>query len=313
MTVAPAGGILLEIFGAALTDLDASTAAELHHLSAMMLAHPRFAQARNAYVNAGLKLYENEPAMNKLMLEAGRMLLFGVVLCLAAGHDDADRASWATITRLQASLAAFGVASPRQIELIIARLKQAGFLRLVPAPLDRRARLVLPTQALLDHDLDWLETNFLPLHIMFPEPGYPLPMRRDPQFQKAQRIAALGLLPWAGRIMGENPPMLPFLRRYAGGLVLMKLIQAQDGAAPGGVNFTDLGARFAVSRTHIRVLLEEAEALALVELIGRGRRQVRLLPPLLAAYDQFAADSMAAHELTHRMALEAIAGSRGES
>jgi len=289
--------------------LDASTATELHDLSAMIRAHPRFAEVRNAYVNAGLKLYENEPALNKLMLEAGRMLLFGVVLCLAAAHDDADRTSWATVTRLQNSLAAFGVASPRQVELIVARLVQAGFLRLEAAPADRRARLVMPTQALLDHDLDWLEANFLPLHMMFPEPGYPLPIRRDPNFQKAQRIAALGLLPWAGRIMGENPPMLPFLRRYAGGLVLMKLIQASAETAPGGITFTDLGASFAVSRTHIRALLEEAEALALVELTGRGRRQVRLLPPLLAAYDQFTADSMAAHELTHRMALEAIADS----
>ena len=288
--------------------LDASTATELHDLSGLIRAHPRFAEARRAYIDAGLKMYEHEPAVNKLMLEAGRMLLFGVVLCLAAAHDEADRASWASITRLQAALAGFGAASPRQIDQIIARLAQAGFLRLVPAPTDRRTRLVMPAQPLLEHDLDWLEVNFLPLHIMFPEPGYPLPMRRDPDFQRAQRVAALSILPWAGRIMSENPPMLPFLRRYAGGLVLMKLIQARADAAPGGLNFTDLGARFAVSRTHIRALLEEAEQLGLVELTGRARRQVRLLPPVLAAYDQFVADSMAAHELTHRMALSALAG-----
>src|ERR1700757_5491683 len=112
----------------------------------MIRVHPRFAEVRRAYIDAGLKMYEHEPAVNKLMLEAGRMLLFGVVLCLAAAHDDADRASWATVTRLQTTLAAFGVASPRQIDLIVARLAQAGFLRLVPAPADRRARLVLPTQ-----------------------------------------------------------------------------------------------------------------------------------------------------------------------
>jgi hypothetical protein len=288
--------------------LDASTATELHNLSTAIRVHPRFGEVRRAYIKAGLKLYENEPAVNKLMLEAGRMLLFGVALCLAAAHDDADRASWATVTRLQATLAAFGVASPRQIDLIVARLVQSGFLRVAPAPADRRIRLVMPTQALLDHDLDWLEANFLPLHRMFPEPGYPLPMRRDQDFQRAQRIAALSILPWAGRIMSANPPMLPFLRRYAGALVLMKLIQASDDASPGGINFTDLGARFAVSRTHIRALLEEAEQLHLVELTGRGRRRVRLLPPLLAAYDQFTADSMAAHELTHRMALSALAG-----
>lgn len=288
--------------------LDASTATELHDLSSLIRAHPRFGEVRRAYIDAGLKLYENEPVVNKLMLEAGRMLLFGVVLCLAAAHDDADRASWATVTRLQATLAAFGVASPRQIDLLVARLGQAGFLRLLPAPADRRTRLVMPTEALLDHDLDWLKANFLPLHMMFPEPGYPLPMRRDPGFQRAQRVAALSLLPWAGRIMGENPPMLPFLRRYAGGLLLMKLIQASEDAAPGGINFTDLGARFAVSRTHIRALLEEAQELQLVEFTGQARRQVRLLPPVLAAYDQFVADSMAAHELTHRMALNALAG-----
>lgn len=290
--------------------LDASTATELHSLSATIRAHPRFAEVRRTYIDAGLKLYENEPAMNKLALEAGRMLLFGVVLCLAAAHDDADRASWATVTRLQATLAAFGVVSPRQIDLLIARLAQTGFLRLMPAPADRRTRLVMPTQAMLDHDLDWLEANFLPLHMMFPEPGYPLPMRRDPDFQRAQRVAALSILPWAGYIMSQNPPMLPFLSRYAGALVLMKLIQASGDAEPGGINFTDLGVRFAVSRTHIRALLEEAQELHLIEFTGQARRQVRLLPPVLAAYDQFVADSMAAHELTHRMALNALASLR---
>jgi len=58
-------------------------------------------------------------------------------------------------------------------------------------------------------------------------------------------------------------------------------------ALPERLSYTDLGARFGVSRTHVRTLLQDAEQAGLVSLPGRGGRFVELKPAILQAFDRF--------------------------
>ena len=52
-----------------------------------ILAHPRFVPARNASVHAVLALYEGDPFLTRLILEAGRYATFGNIMCMHARYD----------------------------------------------------------------------------------------------------------------------------------------------------------------------------------------------------------------------------------
>jgi hypothetical protein len=49
------------------------------HSTEEVLAHPRFAFARDEFVKAMLALYEHKPLLNRLLLEASRTVL-GIVI-----------------------------------------------------------------------------------------------------------------------------------------------------------------------------------------------------------------------------------------
>ena len=278
-----------------------------HRSTEEILAHPGFPAARNAMLEAMLGLYEHEPFLNRLLLEAGRNVVFTVLMCLHARSDAADPATWPTLHLLKQEMAGFGLASPRRIVDLVARLIQTGYLEQVPVPSDRRVRILQPTDKMIAQDQDWLVSHYVPLQLLYPEPGYGPIMQRDPEFQRRHRLVAASLFPFAAQLLARNPVMLQFMVREAGMMILIKLLQL---AGPGAestaqVSYSDIGARFGVSRTQVRKLLEEAEQQGLVRLTrGRGHA-VQLTPALVEAFDHFIADTMAGHDLVYGMAQRA--------
>jgi DNA-binding MarR family transcriptional regulator len=276
-----------------------------HHSTEEILAHPRFQLARNAMLQAMLALYEHNPFLNRLLLEVGRNVLFVVIMCLHARHDEADRDTWPTLQLVKDSMTAFGLASPRRVADLVSRLINTGYLVQQVSPHDRRVRILVPTSKMIAQDQDWLVSHYVPLQAMFPDPGYAPIMQRDPAFQLQQRLVAASLFPLAASLMQRNPVILHFQRREAGVMLLIKLMQLA-GPSPDTtreISYSDIGHRFGVSRTQVRKLMQEAEAQGLVHLTQRGSGQfVRLTPELVQAFDHFIADTMAGHDLVYNMA-----------
>src|SRR5580698_4590794 len=102
--------------GRRLADVKCRSSAE------MILTHPRFVPARNAFVDAVLAVYADDPFLTRLILEAGRFVTFGNIMCLHARYDEADRSTWPTMGRLKESMLQFGLSSPRRVEALVARL-----------------------------------------------------------------------------------------------------------------------------------------------------------------------------------------------
>lgn len=276
-----------------------------------ILAHPRFVPARIAFVDAVLALYEGDPFLTRLLLEAGRYVTFGNIMCMHARYDEADRSTWPTTGLLKESMRQFGVSSPRRVEALIARLVDSGFLEMVPSPQDRRVRILTPTGRMIDQDLDWLAAHYLPLHVLFPDPGYAPIVRRDRALQMAQRLACMDFLGHGANILAGNPGIMLFLGRDAGVMILIKLIQMTHAAkddSQTGLPYSDIGARFGVSRTHVREVLREAERAGFVQLSGRGGQLVQLTPAVMQVFDRFTADSMSGHDLMFQIALKTMAG-----
>ena len=282
-----------------------------HHLPDDILAHPRFSAARTAFVEAVLGLYEGDALLNRLLLEAARQITFNMIVSLYFRYDEDDRATWPTMRALKEQMTVFGLSSPRRIEDLVARLVDLGYLETTPSMRDGRVRILTPTAKMISLDQDWLTALYRPLQVMFPDPGYPEVIERDPAFQRAQRLVALGFSAHGSQIMAGNPDIMLFMNRDAGITILTKLVQMLDAAGGNELSYTEIGARFGVSRTHVRALLQDAEQAGLVALSGQGGRLVELKPAVLRAFDRFLADSMSGHDLLHRIALTRMTGNAG--
>lgn len=272
------------------------------------MAHPRFHAARRLYVQGILGLYEHNPFLNRLLIETGRSIVFFNILALHAAYDPGDRATWPTISLLKETVRPFGVSSARRIHDIVPRLVETGYVQSVPSPSDRRARILIPTDKMLAHDLDWLAAFYAPLQLMFPEPGYRSPIRRDPAYQKAHRKVALSMFAYAISLMSNNPGMLLFMNREAGTMILMKLVQDIDKGledTPRRSFFADVATRFGISRTHVRTTLQHAQEAGLVSVTEQS---IVIMPPLVAAFDRFVADVMAGHDFMFRAAMRELVG-----
>ncbi|KMO27402.1 hypothetical protein [Methylobacterium aquaticum] len=275
-----------------------------------ILEDPGFPAARDVYIDAVLALYEAKPAMLELMLDGGRILVYGIVMALWGGYRDDEAATWPTISRLKRTVGLFGVASPRQIDLIVARFAQAGHLRIAPAPNDRRCRIVLPTPALIEHDRAFIRSHYALLAVLFGCERYALPLAGDLAFLKAMRGAWLETLgAMAREIVIPNPRILRFYAASSGMLMLMRLVRLQHQDPDGwvAVDFTDVGRRFGVSRTHVRTLFKAAAAEGDIEIDAQGR--LRALPALVAALDRNIAGRISLLDRSHAAAMAALSAS----
>lgn len=275
-----------------------------HRTACEILAHPRFPAARAAMVEAMLALYENDPFLNRLLLEVGRNVVFVTIMCLDAAYDEADRTSWPTIVAVTDAMAQFGVASPRRIADLVARLVETGYIEQVTAPRDRRMRLLRPTAKMVALDQDWLIAHYAPLQALFPDPGYGPIMNRNRDFQRKQRLSAVAMFPIAAQVMARNAAMMHFMSREAGIMVIIKLLHlvGPNGGAAPGIDYSDIGMRFGVSRTQVRFLLESAEAKGFVHLVRSHSLTAQPTPALHEAFDRLVADTMVAHDLSFHLA-----------
>jgi hypothetical protein len=134
-------------------------------------------------------------------------------------------------------------------------------------------------------------------------------MGRDRQFQFAQRLVAARLFGEAASLLSNSADLMLFMTRDSGVMILMKLIQTLNAASGGAgepMSFANIGKRFGVSRTHVRLILQDAKAADLVRITGPGGRYVELLSRVLEAFDRFIATTMSLHDLCYQMALRSV-------
>ena len=274
-----------------------------------ILDHPQFSAARNEFAAAILAIYENNPHLSRLLVEAGRGVLFIVILALHARYRENARATWPTVRLVTQAMMRQGVASARRVSGLVSRLIETGYVELRSATEDQRVRIVTPTAKMSAQDQDWLTANYLPLQMLFPRPGYAKITGRDPAFHLAHRLITADFLTLGAQIMADNPIVMQFMSREAGMMILIKLIQICDLeslATPQALSYSELGVRFGVSRTQVRKVLEEAERTGLVRLAKDRGQVVQLTPELVAAFDRFLAAGMSGHDLIYNIAQHSL-------
>jgi hypothetical protein len=272
-----------------------------------ILAHPRFAEARRAHVDALVGLFAGNRFVTRMMADAGVITLRGLLAGFHAAYDENDRATWATPGQLQKLIVERGLASARRLDDMMARFRQAGYVRSVSSPVDKRIRILTPTERLLAHDRDHLAVYHRFLFDLYPDRGYDWTLRPDARMQLAFRKVAFFALPQAMAFMRHQPFMM-FLARDAGYLAFLVVAQAQLSGRGHEVSFASMSHDLGVSRTHIRNLFVEAETAGYVGLHPKPAQPVEILPPLWEAYDQFVADVHAGQDAIAQVAFAHLRG-----
>ena len=66
-----------------------------------ILNHPRIFDARRAYLSSFLDVYEGDPFLVRLLLEAGRFFVFHSAAVLEAAQNLSRRETWFTVAALK--------------------------------------------------------------------------------------------------------------------------------------------------------------------------------------------------------------------
>jgi DNA-binding MarR family transcriptional regulator len=267
-----------------------------------IVAHPHLREAARVYVDRFLAVYDEEPFLVRLLIEAGRHSIVQLVMMLEAAYEPARRETWPTLGRIKDMMAAFGLASGRHVDELIGRLCEVGFLELCPSEHDRRSKILKGTERLWTHDREWLAAHFAPLAICYPQHNYGPVERRDPRFQVQFRGAAMPFAPLGAKLVHSVPDMLMFFEHAGGYMVVAALLQAAFATGDPShatVPYGDVGERFGLSRTHVRRLLGAAAKAGLVELHTRGGHRVEILPRLWASHDRGMSCGMYFHDLIY--------------
>jgi hypothetical protein len=189
---------------------------------------------------------------------------------------------------------------------LIARLCAVGFLEMARSDEDRRVHILKPSVTMLAHHRDWLAAHYAPLTVLCPHNDYTPILRGDPAFQAVYCRTSLAFFPLGRKVLASEPDMMLFFDRVAGRMVLAALLQAASADPDhlhAAVPYAEVGDRFGVSRTHVRLLLMAAERQGLVKLQARGGHRVEIQPRLWASYDRAIAGGMFLRDLVYGAAI----------
>ena len=226
--------------------------------------HPRFAKAARALAANMLAAASRDRSLDGIFKDAGRYVAAMLALYLQVSGG-------LTLPRLKAVSAASGLLSPGRARAVLIHLRYLGYVEFFPA---RRAGMparYLPTArfttAWRAHLLAALEAASII------EPAVERVMRQFSEpgvFSAFGRIHCEGLME-ATRAGRQSPTfMRVFMHGHAGWQILASLLTVGEGdvfpsKAPAPFSLAATARRFAVSRAHVRRLMDEAELAGLLE------------------------------------------------
>ena len=270
---------------------------------AALRRHPRFAEALTASMRVPLDLYEGNRLVNLISNDRGRYILTVFALHLHYTRRADEPTSGLTASRLQTMCAEQGVCSFGRAGALIQLLRFSGYLAPAPAAADKRVRLLVPTDMLIEMHRERFRRQLEAVALVRSEAREALAQFDHPAFQPAFTAARVSEFLGGFRFYTYAPDIRPFAERNAGLFILFSiaLAGAPGDARPLPVSASALAKRFHVSRTHVAGLLRDAVETGLLE---RQGNEFRMTPRLREAVATMIATL---HLFTANNALAALA------
>lgn len=289
--------------------------------------HPGFRAVRDGAIENLIQLFRGDYLLSRLLLEEGRYTTIQTLLALAATQQTEDRATWLTLGRLQACLTGSTLASRNRIEALVAILERYGFIERRKVEEDLRITLLLPTARLWGADALVMEAMALPLTGLGDTVTPGAAMRGllsrltqntadaaastppcDPQAPawSTRDVAAAGaghrswhrlLAPRLGAYVALRAGHRPFQEltsRDGGYMALLLLLNEARVLNSRRVSlpYETLSNHTGVSRTHARLLMEQAEGCGFARLHAKGGRDIEVTDLLQDCADAWFADML---------------------
>lgn len=228
--------------------------------------------------------YSGNRLLNQLMNDRGRALFTHHAVYLHFSRTPGDAGSGLTVSRMKDLCVETQLCSRGRVEVMLGLFRAAGYLAPASEPVDRRRRLLVPTDKLLALHKQRFDMHFAAMESVLPEASAARAAFDDPDFMPAfARI--LGRHFRAGlRLLTHAPELLLFAERNAGMVILFCLLLAGEAddvfppTRPVPVSISALGTKFGVSRKHVLKLLRDAEREGFLQRTGDRNDRVVLLP-----------------------------------
>lgn len=256
---------------------------------AILRADPQFAEAGRAFAIGLTNLYQGNRLLNTLVNDRGRFVMGFAALYMHYFGDPNEPGAQLTASRIKQFCVEQKVCSAGRAEAMLMLMRLFGYLEHASGAADRRVRVLVATDRLIESFQERWELTFRALALVLPEGGAALPRVRDGRFARAFVGQAFRQFQGGFRFLNYAPELALFADRNSGLMILLSLLAAEGPQGtfppdrPVAISISALARRFGVSRVHVRKLLRDAQSENLIAR-GAGREDhVVVLPRLREA------------------------------
>ena len=239
--------------------------------SAALRARPEFPAAARAFISQLAEWRVRIGPRNRVFSNLSRFYLVAQILFLHFAHELGAAEAEATITRLHAFSEAGQGVGLRGLRGALRLMQSAGLVGARPSPSDRRAQVCFPTPALMQLVADYFGPVFGLVDALWPGSELRARVKRDETFL-ARFFGRLGLAVLeSGATLFRNREESIFRLLSLGGSnsVVAATIDCYWRGEPLP-SHRDLAARFNVSESQVRNILELAQAECRLRLGAKG-------------------------------------------
>jgi hypothetical protein len=256
---------------------------------AAVMDHPHFPDAMRMLASGAVDLYRNNRSANTVMTDRTRFLISILAIHLHAATRSSDPLSGLTVSRIRQACTEHDLCSPGRAEAMIALMRVQGYLAAAPEAADRRLRRLVPTERLLAWHRERCAFTFAAAARVLPDGARAQAAIGSDAFVLAF-LSSLAQTYLTGGLYQHyadyTPELQGFAGRNAGFVILFSLLLAGERdetfppSSPVAVPLAALARNFAVSRSHVRGVLQEAIAADLLHRTGEKGEALQVTPRL---------------------------------
>jgi hypothetical protein len=271
-------------------ELSSRTTAEEWQRILVLRNHPDFLKGLARYGELIPDYFSNNIILNRVVTEAWRFEMLVYCLHLYDTRDPVDPRSGLTVANLQRICARQQCASRGRVLAILGIMRLGGYLRRIKSARDSRVVQLEPSEGFVGVVEGWNRRIFEIIDAIAPEGELARRHAVHPRFgwEMRRRGAEAVLAGW--KLLDPFPEVNHFVSRDGGWMLLLTCVAKaleQGGRrdiASVSLDLKIFGARFGVSRSHLRRVLESAFAEGLLDAPPRNGADIRLSGKLVASF-----------------------------
>ena len=252
--------------------------------------HPHFFRGLFAYDAVIPDIFANNVILNKVVTEAWRFEMLVYTLHLFDSRDPADPASGLTVANLTRICARQKVASRGRVLAILGIMHVGRHLHRRRSRTDARIVHLEPSAQFVGLVEGWNQALLGIIDAIDETGGLARDHRAYPRFGWDMRARGAQTLLCGWKLLDPFPEVDHFVTRDGGWMLLLSCVAEAlrssngDQIEPIAIDLATFGARFGVSRSHLRRLLESAYDLGLLDAPPRNGQHIVLSQRLVASF-----------------------------